>query len=196
MALAGLVVLFCSCSTTTTTATTATSGKPVIAAAFYPIEEIVRSVDREAFDIVTLVPPGQEAHEYEPSARQVGDLQKAKFVFYLGDGFQPDVEKAVASLPDTIGKIDLLKSIDLLPVSDVRESLSNAKDPQFARTLWQMTVIGVAFGVVEGVVGLFISYHLNAPPGAMIGLLSAVVFAVVFAITLPRRMPHHHRPLA
>jgi ABC-type Mn2+/Zn2+ transport system permease subunit len=66
---------------------------------------------------------------------------------------------------------------------------------QVARTLRQMTALGVAFGVGEGVVGLFASYHLNAPPGATIGLLSAVVFAVVFAVTLPRRMPHHHRPL-
>jgi iron/zinc/copper transport system permease protein len=66
---------------------------------------------------------------------------------------------------------------------------------QLARTLWQMTLFGVVFGVCEGVVGLFVSYHLNAPPGATIGLLSAVVFAAVFAITLPRRMPHHHRPL-
>ncbi|MEY2401932.1 MAG: manganese transport system permease protein [Ilumatobacteraceae bacterium] len=67
---------------------------------------------------------------------------------------------------------------------------------QVARTLRQMTLLGVAFGVVEGVIGLVASYHLDAPPGAMIGLLSALVFAVVFAITLPRRMPHHHRPLA
>jgi manganese transport system permease protein len=66
---------------------------------------------------------------------------------------------------------------------------------QLARTLWQMTLFGVIFGVGEGVVGLVLSYHLNAPPGATIGLLSAVVFAAVFAITLPRRMPHHHRPL-
>jgi ABC-type Mn2+/Zn2+ transport system permease subunit len=66
---------------------------------------------------------------------------------------------------------------------------------QLARTLWQMTLLGVIFGVCEGVVGLFVSYHLNAPPGATIGLLSAVVFAAIFAITLPRRMPHHHRPL-
>ncbi len=67
---------------------------------------------------------------------------------------------------------------------------------QLARTLWQMTALGVVFGVSEGVIGLFVSYHLNAPPGATIGLLSALVFAVVFGITLPRRMPHHHRPLA
>jgi ABC-type Mn2+/Zn2+ transport system permease subunit len=66
-----------------------------------------------------------------------------------------------------------------------------------ARTLRQMTLLGVAFGVGEGVVGLMVSYHLgNVPPGAAIGLLSALVFGVVFAATLPRRMPHHHRPLA
>lgn len=65
----------------------------------------------------------------------------------------------------------------------------------FTRTLRQMTLWGVAFGVSEGVVGLMISYHLSSAPGATIGLVAAAVFGVVFAITLPRRMPHHHRPL-
>lgn len=94
------------------------SGKPIVAAAFYPLEEIVRSIDPDAVDVVTLVPPGKEAHEYEPSARQVGDLQSAKIVFYLGSGFQPDVEKAIEGLPDSVRKVDLLKSIDLLPITD------------------------------------------------------------------------------
>jgi ABC-type Mn2+/Zn2+ transport system permease subunit len=64
-----------------------------------------------------------------------------------------------------------------------------------ARTLRTMTLLGVAFGVGEGVAGLTLSYHLSAAPGATIALLAAVVFGVVFAATLPRRMPHHHRPL-
>lgn len=64
-----------------------------------------------------------------------------------------------------------------------------------ARTLARMTVLGVAFGVAEGVFGLVLSYHLNSAPGATIGLVAAVTFAVVFLATLPRRMPHHHRPL-
>lgn len=64
-----------------------------------------------------------------------------------------------------------------------------------ARTLRGMTLLAVAFGVTEGVVGLTLHYHLDSPPGATIGLLAAAVFAVVFAITLPRRMRHHHRPL-
>lgn len=65
----------------------------------------------------------------------------------------------------------------------------------FARSLRQMTTWAVLFGVGEGVVGLVLSYHLEAAPGATIGLSAAVVFALVFAATLPRRMPHHHRPL-
>jgi ABC-type Mn2+/Zn2+ transport system permease subunit len=64
-----------------------------------------------------------------------------------------------------------------------------------ARTLTRMTLLGVAFGVGEGIAGLMLAYHLSAAPGATIGLVSAGVFAIVFAITLPRRMPHHHRPL-
>lgn len=65
----------------------------------------------------------------------------------------------------------------------------------FARTLRQMTLWGMFLGVTEAVFGLMLSYHLDSAPGATIGLVAAAVFAVVFATTLPRRMPHHHRPL-
>lgn len=64
-----------------------------------------------------------------------------------------------------------------------------------ARTLRRMTLLGVAIGVGDGVVGLIASYHLGSAPGATIALVAAVVFGIVFLVALPRRMPHHHRPL-
>lgn len=64
-----------------------------------------------------------------------------------------------------------------------------------ARTLRRMTLLAVAFGVGDGVVGLIASYHLGSAPGATIGLVAAVVFGIAFVAALPRRMPHHHRPL-
>lgn len=63
------------------------------------------------------------------------------------------------------------------------------------RTLRSMTLVAAMLGVVEGVGGLILSYHLGSAPGATIGLVAAAVFAGVYAVTLPRRMPHHHRPL-
>jgi manganese transport system permease protein len=62
-------------------------------------------------------------------------------------------------------------------------------------TLRRMTTIGVMLGVSEGIIGVVIGRALDAPPGATIGLVSAAVFAIAYAIALPRRMPHHHRPL-
>ncbi len=62
-------------------------------------------------------------------------------------------------------------------------------------TLRRMTVVGVVLGVSEGVVGVALGQALQAPPGATISLVAAIVFAVVYAVSLPRRMPHHHRPL-
>lgn len=64
-----------------------------------------------------------------------------------------------------------------------------------SRTLRQMTLLGVVFGVGEGVAGLTLSYHLDSASGATIGLVAAVVFGLVFVVTLPKRMPHHHRPM-
>ena len=131
-----IALVLCGCSSPA--APSEASGKPVVAVAFYPIEEIVRAVGGDTVRVVTLVPPGEEAHEYEPTARQVGDLQSAKVVFYLGGGFQPNVEKAIDALPASVRKIDLLTSMALLPVTDqlpgtegkpAGEVLANGADP-------------------------------------------------------------------
>jgi ABC-type Mn2+/Zn2+ transport system permease subunit len=62
-------------------------------------------------------------------------------------------------------------------------------------TLRRMTIVGMVLGVSEGVVGVALGQALEAPPGATISLVAAIVFAAVYTATLPRRMPHHHRPL-
>lgn len=109
-----------------------------VAAAFYPLETIVRSVGGDAIDVVTLVPPGEEAHEYEPTPQQLTELGEADVVVYLGQGFQPNVEKALESLPDSVVRIDLLDGLTLLPVTEQLpgtegeaggESLASGDDP-------------------------------------------------------------------
>lgn len=92
--------------------------RPLIGVAFYPIEEIVRAVGGDAVDVVAVVPPGEEAHEYEPTPKQVTKLDRADVVFYLGGGFQPGVEQALAVLPGRVTKVDLLSGLPLLHLGD------------------------------------------------------------------------------
>jgi zinc transport system substrate-binding protein len=109
-----------------------------IAASFYPIEEIVRNIGGTHVNIVELTPSGQGAHDVQLTAKQLNVLSSASAVFYISDGFQPDVEKAVASLPGSVVPVDLLQSVTLLDVvaqldgtegETDGEVLASGKDP-------------------------------------------------------------------
>jgi len=109
-----------------------------VAAAFYPIEEIVRTVGGDAVAVFGLTPPGEGAHDLQLTASQVTKLGKVHIVFYIGDGFQPGVEKVLSTLPDSVQKVDLLKGLTVLDVVPQLEGtegetdgevLASGKDP-------------------------------------------------------------------
>jgi zinc transport system substrate-binding protein len=113
-------------------------GRPTVAAAFYPIGELVQQLGGTDVHELTVVPPGQEAHEYEPTPQQLASLERADVVFYLGRGFQPVVEQLVRQLPGRVRKVDLLDGLELrrmgtrLPGTDGAapgETLTGGDDP-------------------------------------------------------------------
>ncbi len=87
------------------------------AVAFYPIGEVVRRVGGDAVRVLDLTPAGGEPHDLELTAKKVTKLESADIVFYLGKGFQPAVQRVVDALDGGVVKIDLLDSVDLLPVT-------------------------------------------------------------------------------
>jgi zinc transport system substrate-binding protein len=60
----------------------------------YPVEWAVRAVVGDDADILDLTPAGVEPHDFELSTRDVDAISDAKFVFYVGSGFQPAVATA------------------------------------------------------------------------------------------------------
>jgi zinc transport system substrate-binding protein len=80
-------------------------------AAFYPLAFTAERVGGDAVSVTNLTPPGAEPHDVELSARDVERVRSADFVFYLGSGFQPALERAVE---DASGKaVDVLAGLDL-----------------------------------------------------------------------------------
>jgi zinc transport system substrate-binding protein len=115
IALTGLLVA-CGDSQDSTRAPNA--DRLTVAASFYPIAEIVQRVGGNDVQLLALTSPGIEPHDSELSAKQLDELSKSDIVFYIGGGFQPDLEKAIASLPKTTIAIDLLKSVDVITSED------------------------------------------------------------------------------
>ena len=113
LALSGLLV---SCGDSQNSSS-ASDTRPVVAASFYPIAEIVQRVGGDEIQLLALTAPGIEPHDSDLSAQQLEKLTKANIVFYIGGGFQPDLEKAIDSLPDAVTAVDLLKSVEVIEPS-------------------------------------------------------------------------------
>jgi zinc transport system substrate-binding protein len=69
---------------------------PTVVAAFYPLAWAAENVARPGQEVLDLTPPGAEPHDVEISPRDVEAIRAARLVVYVGGGFQPAVEDAVA----------------------------------------------------------------------------------------------------
>ena len=94
------IVLLCTAATAAAAASGcggAVSGTTVVAS-LYPLAFAAEQVAAADVRVDDLTPPGAEPHDLELTARDVGRLQKAALVLYVGHGFQPAVEDALDGL--------------------------------------------------------------------------------------------------
>lgn len=60
----------------------------VIYTSFYPIYDFVKKIGGDRVDVSTVVPAGVEPHDFEPTPKQIIDLQQSDVVFINGAGFE------------------------------------------------------------------------------------------------------------
>jgi zinc transport system substrate-binding protein len=101
------------------------SSRKLVVAAFYPLAWAAGQIADDRTEVVNLTPPGAEPHDVELTPRDVEDVHDADLVLYLGDGFQPALEQAVAGRDGP--SIDLLEGRTLLHGSDAEGG--GAADP-------------------------------------------------------------------
>jgi ABC-type Mn2+/Zn2+ transport system permease subunit len=76
---------------------------------------------------------------------------------------------AVAASVSVVGSL-MISGLFLVPAATAR---------LVTRRVWTLQAAAVALAAAEGVVGLWLAYRLDAPPGASIAVLSTGVFAAV-----------------
>jgi zinc transport system substrate-binding protein len=87
----------------------AASGRVTVVASFYPLAEAAMKVGGDRVDVINLTPPGVEPHDLELTPDRIAQIQEADVVLYLGGGFAPAVEQAVADARGST--VDLLAGI-------------------------------------------------------------------------------------
>ncbi len=69
------------------------AAKPLAVTSFYPLYEFTRLVAGEHAEVVSLIPPGVEPHDWEPSPQDLKRLRRARVFVYNGAGLEPWVGK-------------------------------------------------------------------------------------------------------
>ena len=76
-----------------------------VVTSIYPMAEFVRVVGGERVQNVLLVPTGVEAHDWEPAAKDLKNVQQAALFIYNGGGMEPWATKLLASIGDKKGAV-------------------------------------------------------------------------------------------
>jgi zinc transport system substrate-binding protein len=82
----------------TPTSTQGAGPRLSVVASFYPIEYFARRVGGEHVDVFNPVPPGAEPHDLELTPRSIERIQNSGVFLYLGEGFQPAVDRALDTI--------------------------------------------------------------------------------------------------
>jgi zinc transport system substrate-binding protein len=97
-----------------------------VVAAFYPLAFAADRIGGDCVSVRNLTPPGVEPHDLELTPDGVEAIAEADLVVYVGGGFQPAVEDALAGL-DSTRQFDALVGEDLLQGEN--EEGEQAADP-------------------------------------------------------------------
>ncbi|HEY7478134.1 MAG TPA: metal ABC transporter substrate-binding protein, partial [Actinomycetota bacterium] len=120
-----------------------------VVVSFYPLAEAAERVGGDLVSVTNLTPPGVEPHDLELTPGQVEAITTADVVVYLGGGFQPAVEEAVAGAEGIA--VDALDAVDTVPAppEEAEEGLSVDPHVWLDPVRYAAIVDGVAAGLGE-----------------------------------------------
>ena len=111
---AGVVALGLVLAACNSASSGADDGTTSVVASFYPLEEAASQVGGDLVTVENLTPPGVEPHDLELAPDDIETIATADVVVYLGGGFQPAVEDALAETEGAV-LVDALDAVDTEP---------------------------------------------------------------------------------
>jgi zinc transport system substrate-binding protein len=138
-------------------------GTTSVVASFYPLEEAASKVGGDLVTVQNLTPPGVEPHDLELAPDDIETIATADVVVYLGGGFQPAVEDALAETDGAV-LVDALDAVDTEPAppGEAEEGLTVDPHVWLDPARFEQVVRAVAAGLSDADPANEATYGSNA----------------------------------
>lgn len=117
--------------------------KPLVVATIYPLWDFSRQVAGDRAEVVSLVPPGVEPHDWEPSPRDVSQVQRASVFVHTGTTLDASAQKLLVEPRSRSAVVDASRGLSLLKLGETADP-HVWLDPTIARFQVQTIAAGLA----------------------------------------------------
>jgi len=128
------------------------SGKLPVVATIFPVYDFVRAVGGDRVAVTLLLPPGTEAHNFEPKPADMARVGQARLFVFTSPAMEPWAAKLLAGAGGTVQSVDASRGITLRPVGDADHG-SGALDPHlwldFANAEQMVSTIAAALSAAD-----------------------------------------------
>lgn len=136
-----LLALFSGCGSSAAQ-TAETKEISVVATIFAPFD-FARQIAGDCASVTMLLPPGAEAHSYEPSPKDIIDIQNCDVFIYVGGESDAWVADVLNSVGDGVRTVTLMDCVDVVEEEQVEgmeaetpESGDASKGPEYDEHVW------------------------------------------------------------
>lgn len=95
--------------------------KLAVVATVFPVADVAKQVGGDKVDVITLVPPGAEPHDWDPTASDLKEIGKAKVFLYSGAGLEPTEKILAKDIIKDAKPVELSKAVTLMKAEDEDE---------------------------------------------------------------------------
>jgi zinc transport system substrate-binding protein len=103
--------------------------KMTVYTSLFPIYDFAKQIGGDYVEVKSIVPPGAEAHDFEPNVKDMVALSNARVFIYNGAGYENWIDKAIENLD---GKktliVDASKGVQLLNAEGHADEHANEED--------------------------------------------------------------------
>jgi zinc transport system substrate-binding protein len=138
-------------------------GTTSVVASFYPLAEALDRVGGDLVTVENLTPPGVEPHDLELAPDDIETMATADVILYLGGGFQPAVEDAIAETEDAV-VVDALAAVDTdaAPPGEDEEGLTVDPHVWLDPVRFEQVVLAAADALSDADPANETTYRINA----------------------------------
>ena len=113
-----------------------TTNKITIVTTLFPEYDFVKQIGKDKVDAKILLPPGTESHTYEPTPKDISNINEADIFIYTSNTMEPWAEKIANSITSDTLIVQSANNINLIELEHNHEEIGEQTQDKYDSHVW------------------------------------------------------------